>query len=150
VIREERNLGFWRAICEHPGVKPWVSLGVQADWLPALVESPRCLPLACSSGGYFLVRSDLNPAVWDLHAAFRPEGWGKVAHDALQAVLSLGGWDLITVSEVAGNWRSRPPRSFGFRPAAQMGAETRTWILTRNAWEQSPAYRRMERTCLLS
>lgn len=140
-----RDPAFWRPVCEHPDVKPRVDHGGEGDWLPGLLESPLCLPFRGEHGGYFLVRSDHLGRVWDLHAAFAPEGWGRDANRTLKALLgSLGAWDVITVHEVAGNWRSRPPKSFGFRVAADFRGELRTWVLTRAAWEASPAHRRME------
>jgi hypothetical protein len=51
--------------------------------------------------------------------------------------------------EVRGNRRSQPPLSFRFAPASafhqvpQLAAELRTWVLTRSAWEVSPARQRM-------
>lgn len=144
-----RDEGFWRPVIEHPEVAPHVSLGSDLDWLPVLLGSPDCLPFACEHGGYFFVQTAPLARLWDLHAAFLPSGWGRAAHDLLRTSLRrLRGWDLITVSEVSGNWRSRPPRSFGFRPAAPEQDGFRTWVLTRTAWEQSPAFRRMETQCL--
>lgn len=138
-----RDPAFWRPICEHPAVKPHVSLGFEGDWLTPVLESRRCLPWASVNGGYFLFQADFNDRVWDLHAAFRPEGWGREAHDLLIAVLACPIWSLMTVTEVEGNWRSRPPRSFGFRQAGPC-----LWFLTRAAWEQSPAFKRMLKRCL--
>lgn len=122
----------------------WVATGVEGDW-PLLTGSPVCLPLACEHGGFIFVRLDALGRVLDLHAAFKPSGWGRVANHHLKACLAhLVGWDLITATEVEGNWRSRPPKSFGFRPAGPVAAGFRTWVLTRAGWEASPARRRME------
>lgn len=143
-----RDEAFWRPIIEHPEVKPGVSLGSDFDWLPVLLENPDCLPVAGAHGGYFFVTTAPLGRFWDLHAAFLPSGWGRAAHDLLLACLKhLAGWDAITAMEVAGNRRSRPPLSFGFRPAAPERDGFRTWILTRTAWEASPAFRRMETRC---
>lgn len=145
-----RDPAFWRPIIEHPEVRPHVSLGSDADWLTPLLESSDCIPFASESGGYFIVAKCPLGRSWDLHAAYLPSGWGQETSDTLKTLLrKLRGWDLITVTEVAGNWRSRPPRSFGFRPAADMRDGFRTHVLTRAAWEQSPAFRRMNR-CLQS
>lgn len=131
-IREDRDPTFWRESCE-----PGLDLG--------FLESPRVVPLASTNGGYFFVQIDGLGRVFDLHAAFKPQGWGKEASDTLKASLALlTGWQVVSVSEVEGNWRSRPPRSFGFRPASGFSGGYRSWILTRDAWEASPARRRME------
>lgn len=94
-------------------------------------------------GGFFLAQIDPLGRVHELHAAFRPEGWGDEPGRLLKRFLAEDGWDVILATEVEGNWRSRPPKSFGFRPAGPFAGQFRTWILTRAAWEQSPARRRM-------
>lgn len=120
-----------------------MTLGLPMDW--GFVANPAVTPLATDDGGYLFVRMDPLARVFDLHAAFRPSGWGKVAAQALKASLRLlTGWDVVCATEVAGNWRSRPPRSFGFRPAGPMAGGFRTWVLTRERWEASPARARME------
>ena len=69
---------------------------------------------AGAHGGYMLVGGDTIGRVYDLHAAFTPEGWGREANAVLKRALrELEGWDIITATEVEGNWRSRPPRSAG-------------------------------------
>lgn len=131
-IRETRDPDFWAERCE-----PGLDLG--------FLSSDRVTPLASENGGYFFVRIDGLGRVFDLHAAFKPAGWGKEASATLKASLRLlMGWQVISVSEVEDNWRSRPPRSFGFRPAGGFSGGYRSWILTREAWEASPARRRME------
>lgn len=145
MIREDRDLAFWTDVFNHPAVRPHVSMDGDLDWLPALVASERVTPLRTDGGGFLFLQLDALGRTLELHAAFLPEAWGAQVSQALKAALTrLEGWDLIVVSEVAGNWRSRPPRSFGFRPAAEMAGQFRTWTLTRAAWEQSPARRRME------
>lgn len=142
MIREERDPGFWEAVASHPAVGP--HMGGRVDWA-ALVGNPAIMPFACEGGGYIIARLDALGRAWDLHAAFRPEGWGRTANAALKAALNrLGPWAIITATEVEGNWRSRPPRSFGFRPAEAGRDGYRTWVLTREAWERSPAKRRTE------
>jgi hypothetical protein len=145
MIQINRSEAFWRPITEHPAIKHHLDLGTGVDWLPTVLASDDVLPLASSHGGYFLHRLDPYGHLWDLHAAFSPEGWGRVANATLKAaLLFLPAWQLVTASEVGGNWRSRPPKSFGFRPAGPLEGWSRTWFLTRSAWEASPARRRME------
>lgn len=128
---------------KHPRVWPHVSLGHEGDWVGPLMANPSVVKFAGEHGGYmFHGRCSLGRA-YDLHAAFAPEGWGREANAVLKRALrELDGWDIITATEVDGNWRSRPPRSFGFRPAGPMRDGFRVHHLTRTAWEQSPAFRR--------
>jgi hypothetical protein len=131
-VTPDRDPAFWAAVCGE-------------DFNPACLESPYVQPFRTENGGYLLVQLDALGRVYDLHAAYLPEGFGKEAHGALKGALSqLEGWQLINVSEVEGNGCSRPPLSFGFRPAGPMQGGFRTWFLSRAAWEQSPARRRME------
>ena len=78
---------------------------------------------------------------------FVPEGWGREANSVLKHALRT----LFVTAQVIVNYDNgkpgcRTPRSFGFRPT---GGSTDTafgplssWVLTRAAWEASPAYRR--------
>lgn len=151
MIREERDPAFWTAVIEHPEVKPHVTLGRQIDIAGAL-ESPLIIPLAAEHGGFLFVRLDGLGRVYELHAMFTPEGWGREALQALKETVSEAfarGAQLITASEVEGHWRSRPPKTFrfepcgAFEPAAGFTERFRTWALTRAAWEASPARQRM-------
>jgi hypothetical protein len=151
VIREERDPTFWNAICEHPEVKPHVTLGHELD-LSEVVTNPTVTPLASEHGGFIFIRLDGLGRVYELHTMYTPEGWGReVASAAKQAFSRIfsAGADLVVTHEVRGNRRSQPPLSFRFAPASafhhvpQLAAELRTWVLTRSAWEVSPARQRM-------
>lgn len=149
MIREERDAGFWQAVHDHPEVKPHVSFGVDLD-LAELVAHPGVLPLAADHGGFFLVRLDGLGRVWELHTLFTPEGWGREVAQALKEAVALvfaKGAQVITTYEVEGHWRSQPPRSYRFAPAGDfapaMGRNLKTWVLTKSAWEGSPARARM-------
>jgi hypothetical protein len=144
---EDRNPAFWRWVADHPDVQ---ASGVMGG--PGLIESlvvrEDITPLRGEHGGYLFVRLD---HAHELHALFRPEGWGWETNQLLKQALDLifdRGALCVIVSEVGGNWRSRPPRSFGFRPTGEFsvtqGFALRPWTLTRAAWERSPARRRME------
>lgn len=149
MIREERDPAFWRAVYEHPEVKPHVSLGHEVD-LEALVSNPAVLPLRAEHGGFFFVRLDGLGRVYELHTMFTPEGWGRevlqALKEAVSEVFALGA-QLIITYDVEGNWRSRPPKTFRFEAcgdyAPALGASLRTWLLTRAAWDASPARQRM-------
>lgn len=131
-MTEDRSPAFWARVCGE-------------DFNTGCLESPFVHPFRTENGGYLLVQLDALGRVFDLHAAYLPEGFGREAHGALKACLAaLQGWQLINATEVERNGSSRPPLSFGFRPAGPMSGGYRTWCLTRAAWEQSPARRRME------
>jgi hypothetical protein len=126
-----------------------VSLGHALD-LAAILEDPRVTPLRAAHGGFFFVQLDALGRCLELHTLFKPEGWGRGALLAAKAAFLLmfeRGADVIVTHEVAGNPRSQPPLSFRFQPAGAfrpaLGASLRTWVLTRAAWEASPARRRM-------
>lgn len=153
MIRQDGDPAFWRGIADLPEVGPHVKLGTDFD-IGALVSDPRVISLRAEHGGYIFVPMDGVGRCFDLHALFGREGWGREASLALKQALALmfeRDAAMIVVSEVGGWWRSRPPRSFGFRPAsdfAPVGALTiRTWFLTRDAWEGS-LVRRRTRPCL--
>lgn len=151
MIREERDLAFWRSVYEHPEVKPRVSLGHDVD-LAALIASPAVLPLRAEHGGFLMIRLDGLGRVRELHTMFTPEGWGREVLLALKAACEhvfTHGAQLITTYEVEGNWRSRPPKTFRFQPcgdfATAEGFEPRfrTWALSQADWSASPARQRM-------
>lgn len=141
---------FWRGVVSHPEVKPFVTLGHDVDIGP-FVSDPRVTCLRSMHGGYLFLNLDGLGRVFDLHAMFTPAGWGREASSTLKAALTrmfAWGAQVITSLEPIQNPHSRPPLSFGFRPAGDFaltsGLYLRSWVLTRAAWEQSPAHRRME------
>lgn len=148
----DRDPSFWDAVANHPEVAPYVFPGSQAVSLAGLVANPAVYPLRSEHGGFLFCRIDSLGRIYELHTLFTPEGWGREVHGAAKDAFSqmFGVCDLIVTSEVATNPRSRPPKSFGFVVAAPYAdspiGRIRTWILTREAWENSPARRRL--TCL--
>lgn len=152
MIREDRDLAFWTDVYDHPQVRPHVGLGHELD-LAAILASPVVTPLRAEHGGFVFVQIDGLGRALELHTLFKPEGWGRevtiAAKQAFDTVFDRGA-DLIVTQEVAGNRRSQPPRSFRFEPAgdfrpSSLGPDLRTWVLTRYAWEGSPARLRMHR-----
>lgn len=140
---------WWRSIAEHPEVAPHISFGQEFDVMD-LVEHPSVLPLRAEHGGFLFFRLDGLGRVYELHTLFTPAGWGREVLAAAKlafAKMFERGAQVITTYEVEGWWRSRPPKSFGFRSAGgfapDLGRSLRTWILTSDAWDASPARRRM-------
>jgi hypothetical protein len=151
MIREDRDEAFWRGVYEHPEVKPHVSFGHELD-IGDIIASPAVLPLRAEHGGFLFFRLDGIGRVYELHTLFTPEGWGREVLQALKEavceVYARGG-QIVTTYDAEGHWRSRPPKTFRFEAAGDFADVTglpvrlRSWVLTRTAWEGSPAYRSM-------
>ena len=148
-----RDASFWDAVAQHPEVAPFVFMGREAGSLAGLVENEGCLPLASESGGLLFVKMDLVGLVRELHTMYRPEGWGReVAENApLFMNEAFNHCSLITTHEQEGRWRTRPPRSHGWKPAGGymdcgFDYKLRLWILPQEAWLASAVGRRFN-TC---
>lgn len=150
MIREDRDPAFWTRIAEDPAVKPHVGLGRDLDM--TAVTSPQVTPLRTENGGFLFVRLDGLGRFQELHTMYLPAGWGREVLGALKeavAEMFARGAQMITTYEVEGHWRSRPPITFRFEPcgdfapAPGFSVRFRSWFLTRDAWEASPARRRM-------
>jgi hypothetical protein len=147
VIREERDGAFWFEIASHPAVKGAV-MGLDPRAVAEAAMRPTLLPLASDNGGFLFGRMDGLGLVRELHTLYRPAGWGREAAGAAKEAFAwvFAAAQVVVTYEMQANPRSRPPRSFGF---TQAGAWRRTaagalraWVLTRAAWELSPAHRR--------
>lgn len=156
MIAEQRDPAFWRAVAAHPAVEPHVSLGRSFD-IGEVVVHPGVTPIASEHGGYLFLRLDELGRIFEWHALFTPEGWGReallTAKEALERMFALGAV-MVTMVEVEGNWRSSPPLSFGWKPLGGFepdgrGNSFKSWFLTVDAWRASPARKRNLR-CLLS
>ena len=151
MIRIERNPGFWSAVASHPAVAGAI-MGVAPEVIGELATRDTMLPLAAKHGGYLFGRADAFGFVAELHTLFTPEGWGREAViagiEALNAVFLLG-YHLVTTFEAENNPRSRPPVTAGFVQAGEWRAtpvgSLRLWVLTRAAWQASPAAKRRRR-----
>jgi hypothetical protein len=149
-LTENRDGAFWQSIAEHPDVSPTIFLGGQRMEFADVVGHPRVIPMACQSGGLLFYQLDGLGRVYEFHAMFTPDAWGREAAAAFRAsyeeVRSRGA-DLLVAYEVEGHWRSRAPRSHGWRPAGEFAptplGRLRAWTLRMSDWQQSPAYRRM-------
>lgn len=143
---ENRDPAFWDRIAAHPEVRPTL-YGQPPERVGEAMQRAEVQPFTGPNGGWIFVRLDAHGLVWDIHAMFTPDGWGREAHAVLKAALrSMFETAHLVFNYETANPRSRPPLSFGFRPT---GGETLTalgltksWVLTRSAWEDSPAFRR--------
>ena len=148
MIRVERDPGFWERVASHPAVATTLQ-GMDPVAAGRIASRPDVLPLASDHGGFLFVRVDLAGFVCELHTLFTPEGWGREAlvsgMESINAVW-IAGYQAVTTFEAQANPRSRPPRTFGFIRAGDWRATPigplRLWILSRQAWEASPAQRR--------
>jgi hypothetical protein len=148
LIRVERDPAFWERVASHPAVAPTLS-GMDPAMVGRLAADGDVLPLASAHGGFLFVRRDGAGFVCELHTLFTPEGWGREALAAgilaIEAVW-ITGYQAVITFEPQVNPRGRPPRTFGFARAGDW-RETpigplRLWILSRQAWDASPAKRR--------
>jgi hypothetical protein len=112
-----------------------------------LVVREDILPLASKNGGFILRRLDSFGLALELHTLFTPAGWGREVASAAKAmfVTAFETATLIVTHETI-HPQSRPPLSYGWKPLG--GGESligpiRLWILTKDAWETSPAGRRL-------
>ena len=145
MIRVERDGAFWRAVVDHPAVAH-VKMGLPFD-IEALVTHERVVPLASENGGFLFCQLDGLGRVFELHTMFTPQGRGReVSGSAKEAFAEMfaAGARVITTYEVEG-WAA-PPLSFGWRASGDFTpsplGNLRTWVLTLDGWEASPARRR--------
>ena len=152
-VHEQRDPAFWRAVAAHPEVGPWALRGHSPSVIDAVIAHPGVLPLASEHGGLIFTSRDAFGKVFELHSLFLPEAWGRevsvTAKVALERVFAAGA-DLVFTQENLASWRTRPPKSFGFKPMGESflsdGGEFRTWGLLAADWRQSPARIRLMRT----
>ncbi len=147
-VRIERDPAFWTGIAAHPAVAGAL-MGLPPAEVGRFAARGDVLAIAARHGGFIFARTDALGFIADLHTLFTPEGWGREALAAgIEAInlVWLAGYQAVTTFEVEANPRSRPPRTFGFSQAGDWRATPfgplRLWMLTRAAWEASPAKRR--------
>lgn len=146
---EQRDPVFWGRIFRDPDVVPTL-FGQAPESVIALLQNPSVMPLATEHGGFMFISRCGFGRVWELHTAYTREGWGREVHRAGKAALRrmfADGAQIIFTHEQIESWRTRPPKSFGFRPEGEPFAHEfgvfRLWLLTREAWEASPACARL-------
>ena len=147
MIRVERNPGFWEAVASD---LTGTIAGLSPEFVGAICGADGVLPLASERGGFIFIRRDEGGFVCELHTLYHSSAWGSreitvAAKQAFNAVF-IAGYQLVTTLEVRANAHSQPPRSYGFVQAGDwresLIGEVRMWVLTRAAWEASPASRR--------
>ncbi|HEY5107212.1 MAG TPA: hypothetical protein VII73_10650 [Caulobacteraceae bacterium] len=148
MIREERDPAFWYEIASHPALEGAL-MGLSANQVAETAMQASILPLASDNGGFFFGRMDALGLTVELHTVYRPAGWGREVSVAAKQAFTwvFGVAQVIVTCEVSRNHRSSPPRSFGFAIAGDWQitpiGRLRPWVLTRRAWETSPAHRRL-------
>lgn len=138
---------FWGPVVTHPDVEPMVLAGLATldeflDWL----EDPRVHEERYEGGGLVFVDKEEGQEV---HVAFHPNYWGRNVALAFRDCFSrkMKEVDVVFAGEQEGYWRSRPPISHGwqvledFMPSV-LPRRTRRWMLTRDAWNNSPVGRK--------
>lgn len=140
-IEVNRDPAFWDRIASHPQVEH-IKHGLPLN-IGELAQHERVTPLASTNGGFLLFQLDGLGRVFEMHTLFTPEGWGREVNRAGKAMLTrmFGPAEIITTYE-----GYPPPKSFGWRAAGDFAdseiGPVRTWFITRDAWESSPARRR--------
>ena len=139
------NAAFLNAVANHPDVRPWLGGEGELDLSP-LVSDDRNISLINGFGGFVFRNADGFGFVRELHSMFLPDGWGRAVADAAREAVEYvfgSGCQLIFTWEQSGHWRSRPPKTHGwkrasddFRPSG-MG-DLRVWFLTPEMWRNSP------------
>lgn len=143
-LEEQRDPQFWRGVASDPACLPAL-YGAPVESLDAIVSDPNVTPLATEHGGFLFSRRDELGRVQELHTLYRPQGWGREVHGALLAALEriFADADIVTTYASVGQWRTAPPRSFGFKASSRTFVsnlgEFRFWFLDRDAWMKSPA-----------
>lgn len=145
MLRLNRDPVFWRAVADHPAVAK-VKMGLPLD-IEAIVAHERVTPLASENGGFLFLELDGFGRVVELHTLYRPEGWGReVLFAAKEAFSRIFETAMICTTYETGDRQSRPPLSMGWRSVGGFKdspiGPLRTWILTKDAWEASPSWRR--------
>ncbi len=142
-------MNFWHDIITHQEVEPFVLRGLASvdefyDWL----ESPGVTEIRYDGGGFVFVEKE---GYEEIHVAFLPEYWGRPLALAFRDCFmrKMQQAETIVAHEWEDNWRSRPPRSYGFVPDgvfidSNIGARCKRWVLTRDAWMRSPVFRKIE------
>jgi len=149
-----RDPQFWRHIASFPEVDESLRHGVYVVDPGALCTQRNILPLSSEHGGFFCCQLDMTGRIFEIHAMFTREAWGRevadTAKQCMRFLFNATDAQMLIALEPEMLPRAAPPKSHGWRLCGDYnGAEvsTRLWYVTRAAWFASPACRRMIR-CL--
>lgn len=139
---------FWGPVLSHPDVEPMVLAGLASaedvtDWIGAGGAHEE----RYEGGGLLFVD---KPEGQEVHVAFRPEYWGRPVALAFRDCFArkMREVEVVYANEQEGHWRTRPPISHGwqvledYKPSVLL-VRTRRWMLTRDAWNNSPVGRKL-------
>lgn len=148
---EQRDPDFWMRIASLPECEN-AMIGATPEQVAALAANRLVRPLATPDGGFLFVSRDAFGLVWELHTLFARPAWGRPVHDAalwaFEEMFGEGEARLIVTMENTRHWRTRPPRTFGFKPvgAPQITdwGEFRLWVLAVDDWKSSIARQKWE------
>lgn len=138
------SAAWWDEIASHPQVADHVFMGLPRVSMSTLLEQPGAFGLHSTNGGCIFIPRDPLGLTLEMHTLFRPEGWGREVAAAgrrfMPAVFESAA--LILTHEQEGHWRSRPPKSHGWKPCADfqdvgLPRRLRLWALTREGWMDS-------------
>lgn len=145
-----RDAKWWDSIATHPEVSPHVFMGFEPVSLSGLVEAENNLPLRSENGGVILVGLDAFGLVREMHTMYSPEGWGRevASNGKLFMQEAFKTTQVLFTHEQEGNWKSRPPRSHGWKQASDyrevnLPKRLKLWMLTRDDFYSSPVGRKL-------
>jgi hypothetical protein len=137
----------WHDVVTHKDVEPFVLRGLASyDDFKAWLMTDGVTEYRYPGGGFVFVD---KPDGVEIHVAFLPDFWGRSLamsfRDVFQKVMA-GGRNIIA-HEWADNWRSMPPRSYGFVEDGvfentEFGVACKRWVLTPETWYRSPVGRK--------
>jgi hypothetical protein len=139
---------FLNEVANTPAVRVHLGGDGPLDLAP-LIEDRNNITLVCEHGGFIFRNADGFGFVRELHSMFLPEGWGRsvveAAREATQYVFDHGCQVMFT-HEQASHWRSRPPRSHGWKLASEdyrptLVGHCRIWVLTPELWRNSAIFK---------
>lgn len=146
MIGSDRSRVFWSWVSEDEDVQRHALKGAELSHVMVLVEDLSNVVATAQHGGFIFRSMDGYGFCFELHTLFRREGWGReVAEAARQAFGQLfeGVTSLVVTEEQDGHWRSRPPRSHGWKAASDdfkpsPAGPVRIWYLSKLNWLSSP------------
>lgn len=145
----ERDHHFWDKVASHELVGPHIFMGTEPFSLKEIVERDSTLPLRSEHGGVLLVGLDGFGLVREMHTLYTPEGWGRevATNGKLFMVEAFKSTEVLFTHEQDENWRSRPPKSHGWKAVGDfhyvgLTKHLKLWMLTREAFYASPVGRK--------